>query len=191
MDSKNVLSKGIQVVAFLFAAFGGFLLKIAPPGGITLHFAVGISSIASIFILLFITSVMKNQPQISYRKFWLSISAVSFFVVMGSSLLYFLNFSQMTFTFPPGSEEFRYTSGTILTPSAVDYLKENPLKTISELVADFGGPAHAELIWIRHTIQRSNFILILNYIFVLLSVSTMLFCLTEGILSNNGKKTTV
>jgi len=33
MATRGILSKSIPAVTFLFAAFGSFLVKIAPPGG--------------------------------------------------------------------------------------------------------------------------------------------------------------
>jgi uncharacterized membrane protein len=59
MKTKNILAKGIQVVIFLFAGFGNFLLNVAPPVEADPSFAVAISSILALFVLLFISAITK------------------------------------------------------------------------------------------------------------------------------------
>lgn len=190
MATKSTLSKSIQVVTFLFAAFGGFLLKIAPPEGTESRYAVGISSFAALFVLFFISAVTKKQVHVRYRNFWLTTSALFFLIALIASLFYLSNFDKMTFVYPPGAQQAKHIAGTELTPDAARYLKENPFKTPSELVAAYGGLAYVDRVWTRESIRKSKIVLTINYISIVLGISTMIFSLTEGILAVS-KKTQV
>ncbi len=183
MNTKLILSKSIQVITFLFAAFNNFLLNIAPPGEAESRYAIGISSMLSLFVLLFISAVSKNQSRTRYRRIWLSASLLFFIMTLISSVMYKSNLDKYTFAFPPESQKAEYIAGTTFTPEAINYKRENPLKTQSELVADFGGVAFIERIWALDSIRRSKLILTINYVIVVLSLASAIFCLTEGVLT--------
>ena len=182
MNTKAILTRGIQVTTFLFAAFNNFLMNITPPGETESRFAVGISSLLALFILLFISAISMNQPRKRLRKIWLTTSVIFFAVVVIASYIYKSNLDKLTFSFPPGSQKLEHIAGTTLTPEAMNYQKEHPFKTASEIVADYGGLAFIERVWTRDSIQRAKMILTINYVLVVLSIAAMIFSLTEGIL---------
>ena len=147
MKTKDILAKGIQVVTFLFAGFGGFLLMVAPPGDP--GFAVGISSILALFVLLFISATTKNYNQKFLKKIWLGASLLFFVIALVSAIIYKDNLKRSTFSYPPENPLAQHIGGTVLTPVAEKYRQENPQKTLAETVAAFGGFASIERVWTR------------------------------------------
>ena len=182
MDTKTILTRGIEVVTFLFAGFGSFLLGIAPPGETDSQFAVGASSMLALFVLLFIPAVTKDQPLGRMKKVWLSVSLAFFVLAIIASIVYKGNLDKLTFAYPPGEKRAEHIAGTIMTPDAERFLKDNPSKAIAEIVAAFEGPAYLERVWTAESIRRSKLILTANYVVVVLATAIMLFGLTEGIL---------
>lgn len=184
MKTKNILAKGIQVVTFLFAGFGNFLLDIAPPGEGDQSFAVGMSSLLALFVLLFISASTKNHPRERMQKIWLTASVVFFVIAIGSSLLYQANLNKFTFPYPPGSLRAEYIAGKVMTPAAENYLREHPGMSPELMVAAFGGLAYIDKVWTSESIRKVKTILTTNYIILVLSVAIMLFGLTEGVLGS-------
>jgi len=183
MNTKAILTKGIGTVTFLFAAFGNFILDIAPPGESNSRLVVGIASMLVLFVLLFISAIKKNQPPKQSPKLWYYASVFFFVLAIMSSITYQSNLSNLTFPYPPQSQKAEYIKGTVLTGIAEQYSKEHPLKTTAEIVAAFGGISCIERVWTRESIEKAKRILSINYVILILSVATMLFCLTEGILA--------
>jgi hypothetical protein len=188
MDTKTILTRGIEVVTFFFAAFSSFLIDIAPPGETDSRFAIGISSIFMLFILLFISATTKKQRREKMKKIWLLVSIVFFISSIVSSFVYKSNLDSLTFPYPPEQKKAEYIAGADMTPEAQRYHEDNPLKTPSEILAAFEGPASIERVWPKESLNRAKMILTVNYVIVVLSFATMLFCLTEGILSTPGGK---
>lgn len=184
MDSKDILKKGIQVVTFLFAAFNRFLLNIAPPEEVETRFAVGIGSLIALFSLLLISSIIKTRVKNSLKKLWIIVS-LSFFIIMLISVLYYKsNINKLTFGFPPENPKTQYIAGYEMTIEAEQYSKKfSPKKSFAELVADYEGPQFIERVWTKESIEKAKMTLTINYLIVILSSASMLFCLTEGILS--------
>ena len=182
MKSKNIIAKGIQVVTFLFAGFGDFLFKVAPPGEADSSFAVGISSLLTLFVLLFISAVTKNYNQKVLKNIWLSSTLLFFITTMASAAIYKEKLTAWTFSYPPETPQAQYISGTVLTSMAEEYKFKNPQKTVAEIVAAFGGLASLERVWTRDSIGYAKEILTVTYVLMVLSVSFMLFSLTEGLL---------
>lgn len=187
METKTILKNGIQVVTFLFAAFGSFLLEIAPPEEVESRFAVGISSILALFSLLLITSLIKTHT-VKRKKIWLIASLTLFIIAFTSAIFYKSNINKLTFSYPPENPAAQYIAGIKMTPSAQKHSEKYPNKTISEIVADFEGPAFIERIWTKDSLRKAKMLLTINYIIVILSTATMLFCLTEGILTAPKRK---
>jgi hypothetical protein len=184
MDSNNILKKGIQVVTFLFAAFNGFLLNIAPPEEVETRFAVGMGSLIALFSLLLISSIIKTRVIKSVKKLWIIIS-LCFFIIMVISVYYYkLNMVQLTFSYPPENPKTYYITGLEMTTEAKQYSEKfSPGKSVSELVADFEGPQFKERVWTKESIEKAKMRLTINYLIVILSTSIMIFSLTEGILT--------
>jgi hypothetical protein len=183
MDTKAILAKGAETVIFLLAAFNNFLVNIAPPGESNSLFAVGIGSICTLFVLLFISAMAKGQYRKQFKKVCYCASLFFFALALVSSFAYQKNLHDLTFPYPPENQKTEQIKGTVLTALAEQYSKENPqFRTPAEMVAAFGGLANTEMVWTKDSIAKAKMILTINYVIVILSVATMLFCLTEGIL---------
>jgi hypothetical protein len=182
MGTKRILSKSIEIIVFIFAAFGGFLKNIAPPEEANARYAVGISSIMALCMLLFIRALSKDQPKQQFRKKWLWAAGILFGVAVIAAFAYLWNIDRLTFPFPPGNRTAEYVAGTKLTKPAEDYMKEHLMTTKSVLVDQFGGLANRELVWTVFSIRCAKILLTMNYVSLILAMSAMIFCLTEGIL---------
>jgi hypothetical protein len=188
MNGKELLARGIEVVTFLFAMFGGFLTAIAPPEETDAKFAVGISSFFALVVLLFIAVFVKKSRQKKYQKIWLGVAAFAFLLSMPSAFFYKSYLNQLTFPYPPDKIKAEWVRGTELTPLAREYQASLPGITPAELVANFGGMGNRELVWTPNSINRAKLILLVNYTLLVMSLALTIFCLTEGLLRPAPKK---
>src|SRR6266404_3969540 len=157
--NQAVLVKGIEVVSILFAAFGGFLVGIAPPQDADARFAVGISSFFALIILLLVSSLAKKK----YRRAWI-IAAISFVVLaIGSSYYYKSLFNELTFDYP-GDPPKVYVAGTELTPLAQKARREDPGISNAKLLAGFGGPRFIFKVWPEASVNAARRRLIFIYV---------------------------
>lgn len=182
METKRIISRSIEIIVFIFGAFGGFLKNVAPPGEANARYAVGISSMLALCVLLFISSISKGQPKQKFKKRWLTAAGVLFGVAIVAAFAYRWNIDRLTFPFPPESRTADYVAGTKLTELAKGFLEENPGLTRSDLVDKFGGLAMRERVWTAKSIREAKMVLTINYVLVTLSLTATVFCLTEGIL---------
>lgn len=183
MRTRNILAKAVGSISFLFAAFGNFLLDVAPPEEADAKFAVGISSLLALGLLLFISALSRNRQRTRFRKVWLVAAGSLFGVAIISGCIYKWNIDHRTFPYPPENQKVEYIAGTKLTPEAEAYWAKNKSLTAARIVAEFGGIANRELVWTRDSIFKAKIILMINYIVVVLSFAGMFFCLTEGLLA--------
>lgn len=109
--NRRILVKGIEIVGVLFAAFGGFLVGIAPPQAADAKFSVGISSLLALIILFTIVALAKKE----YRNVWIITAVCMFVVAAGASYYYKTIFDKLTFD----------VAGTELTPAASDYRQKH------------------------------------------------------------------
>jgi ABC-type transport system involved in multi-copper enzyme maturation permease subunit len=184
----SILEWGVKIVTFLFAMFGGFLTVIAPPEEANSRFAVGLSSFLALVVLLLISALIKKPRTLKSRKKWLTVAVTFFAMAVITALVYWWNLNSLTFPYPPESKKAEYVAGTKLTPDAQKYKDENPGKTISSIVADYGGMENRELVWSPGAIRNASMILLINYIALVLSLAATIFCLTEGLLSSTSKQ---
>ena len=188
MTQSSVLEWAVKIVTFLFGMFGGFLTFIAPPEEANSRFAVGLGSCLVLIILLVISALIKKPRTAKPRKKWL-VTAVSFSVLaLAAALIYWWNVDRLTFAFPPESTKAEYVAGVSLTSDAQQYLQENPGKTISEIVADYGGLEGRELVWSPDSLRKARMILLINYVAFVTTLAAAIFCLSEGLLSPARKK---
>jgi len=188
MKQGSVLEWSVKIVTFLFAMFGGFLTFIAPPEEANSRFAVGLSSCLTLVVLLLISALVKDPRRLKSRKKWLAVAIAFFALAVVTALFYWWNLNSLTFPYPPESKKAEYVAGTRLTPDAQKYKDENPGKTISNIVADYGGMENRELVWSLDAIRNARMMLLINYIALVLSLATTIFCLTEGILPSTSKQ---
>ncbi|MDQ1589757.1 MAG: hypothetical protein QOG71_384 [Pyrinomonadaceae bacterium] len=181
MDNKY-LSRGVQLVTALLAAFGGFLLNIAPPDETGVKFAVGISSFLMLLVFLFIAALTQNSLAPSRKKYWLGVAGLCALIFIATAFLYRSNFEKLTFLYPPDdSAQVRYVNGTERTPNAEEQMRQRPTLSRAQLLDKFG-EANRHETWTQDSIDRARTTLVVNYVVMVLSLALTFFCLTEGIL---------
>jgi hypothetical protein len=173
---NGILVRAIEVVGILFAAFGGFLVGIAPPQDADARFAVGISSFFALIVLLFVSSLSAKK----YRKVWLTVAMVSFALTVAAAYYYKSNYNSLTFSFP--QTEGRHVAGTYLTPEAQKERDKNPSISNMDLVAGFGGLPYATSVWPEAAINAAKNKLVFSYVFLVTALALSIFALTEGTL---------
>jgi len=190
MKPKVILARSIEIVTFLFSAFGHFLTRIAPPDFSGLSFAVGFVSLTSLAILLIISLVSKNLSVVKRRKAWLKPGIILVFVGFTATSIYWVYLHKLTFPYPPNQSQERHVGGFQLTPAAQLYLKAHPNLTSAEIVADFGGLPMKTKVWSEESIDNAETVLTVNYIFLVLSLASAIFCLLEGLVVNSANQST-
>ena len=63
----TLLTRGVQIVVFLFAAFGGFFVNIAPPDARDASYATGLSSFVMLIVLMAFASRVTFTGRIRRR----------------------------------------------------------------------------------------------------------------------------
>ena len=176
---NNLLAKFIQIVVFLFASFGGFLNDIAPPTQTNPKMTVGFGSFLVLIVLLIISAVARNFPAAKSKKKWIVAGCVFFVLALVSGILYPWTLSKLTYHYPPPPDVAREwkVSGLELTQTAKDFIAREPGNY---------GPAQLEQnleyqdIWTESSIAKAKLLLLSNYLCLILSISTAIFCLLEA-----------
>lgn len=181
LSAHEWAAKGIETVTFLFAAFGGFLTDIAPPPEAGSKFAVGVSSILTLCVLLFVWASLKSFPAMPMRRIFFIAAGVCFVIAVGSAIWYQSKYNELTYGYPPDRPSAIGLAGTEMTPKAQAEKQANELKTNAELVADFGGTPSR--VWTPASMRSAATILTVMYIIVVLSIAGTIFGITEGILT--------
>ena len=181
MSTKRILTRAVEIVTFVFAAFGHFLLGIAPPEEGRLGISAGIASILAVTVLLYISALAHSLPAKKHKRRWLVAAGGFLALVVVAFPWYRSNLAKYTFAFPSSNSPNVFVRGTELTPEAKRYRDRYPMKTVQDVVADFGGTEARTLVWTEPSIRHASLILGIHYLVVTLGVATAIFCLTEGI----------
>lgn len=182
---NQLLARVIQVVVFLFAAFGGFLNNIAPPTETSPQMAVGFGSFLVLIVLLIISGIARNTPAQKNNKKWLVTGCIFFVLSVLSGMVYPWTLSKLTYYYPPlpdAAVAWR-VNGLELTQTAKDFIeREGRNLTPAELEQNLS----YEDIWTENSLAKARLLLSSNYLCLILSISSAIFCLLEA----NSKKTT-
>jgi len=183
MITKTFVTRAIEVVAFLFAAFGHFLLNIAPPNETEVSFAVGFASFFSVLALLFISAKSNDLPRKKHRKRWLISVIIALVIAAISAPIYQYVFLKYTFAVDIKGQPQRFIRGTELTPYAKKYMENNEAATVDQLVNDTGKLSQLDALWTNKSIILVKIKLTVAYVILVLSIMTAIFCITEGLLN--------
>jgi hypothetical protein len=178
-DYKNLLASFVQVVVFLFAAFGGFLKNIAPPDETNPSYYVGIVSFLVLIILLIVSAISRRAPGAKHRRAWLSAGIVCFVLAVPSALVYPRMLHKYTYPFPLEKPTEVRVNGSQngLTEVAKEWVKENPLESSPAVLARKFPPGQ---VWTQKSIEHARTILVISYSSLVLSLATAIFCLIEA-----------
>lgn len=184
---KKLLTTFIQIVVFLFAAFGGFLGSVAPPAQTNPKFAVGLSSFLALIILLIVSALAKESPAAKNRKKWIWAGIILFVAAGVAGLLYPWTLSRLTYIYPPPPDEpvaWR-VNGLEYTQTARDFMRDNPGNWT---------PGKLELqlpyedIWTDASVEKAKMLLLVNYVSLVLSIAAAIFCLLEANLKRSAPR---
>jgi hypothetical protein len=179
MDTQDILSRSVQTVAFLFAAFSGFLKGIAPPEEREARFAVGTASLLSLCIFLLVSNwIRKRRSTLLERRLWFALAGALTLSAAGTAFAYHYNTNRLTFGYPPDNPHGHYIAGTEYLPAAAALAAQGQLSP-PEVVAKFGGLPNTFLVWRPESIERAQLILISNYLLFVLSLAGAIFSLIE------------
>ncbi|SRR6266404_2408539 len=188
--NKNVVAKSVEVITFILAAFSGFLTNIAPPDETGASFWVGVVSFSALVIFLGVLALARGKPQAKHKKYWLGAAALFLGGFILFAFIYQEHREQLTFLWPPNEDpkESYVGGGDTLTPKAQEAKNNDHSLTPAKLVAGFGGidkglgVDRRTAVWPVEAIQKARRKLTIDYVMVVLSIATAVFCLTEGIL---------
>jgi hypothetical protein len=173
----------VEVVLFLFAAFGGFLTNVAPPDDAGGHFAHGLASFSCLIVLLLVSAISKGRIK---RRYWIIAASIFLISFIGTGLFYKRVFGELTFPFPPETsqnQKLYVGAGTDYTDEARKALAKDPTLTASELVDGLGGVDFKARVWPQRSLYNASLKLTIYYLLMVLSLASVIFCLTEGVLS--------
>jgi hypothetical protein len=187
MNKHTLLARTIQTVVVLFGAFGGFLTAIAPPEVSTI--ATGTASLGALVLFLFATTLIRKGAKRRLLKIWAGVAGACTVIAIIAAVVYQSNLEALTFGWPPATLEQRHVRGSELTPHAMRYSEEHSEKSVSEVLADFGGLGNRELVWPESSISAAKRRLTTNYLLVVLGFSVAIASLLEIILLRKGAAT--
>ena len=178
-DYKKILISFVQVVVFLFLAFGGFLAKVAPPDEAQTSYYVGILSFLVLITLMIVSAVARRAPGPKYRRAWIIAGVVCFVLAIASALLYPRMLDKYTYRYPPERPTQVRVKGSDndLTEVAREWARENPLESSPAVLAR---KLPEDDIWTRDSIEHAKTILLVSYGSMVLSLATAIFCLIEA-----------
>jgi hypothetical protein len=176
-DYKKILASFIEVVTFLFASFGGFFGKIAPPDQVGAAYPVGILSFLLLILLMAISVMGRNAPRKAGRNNWLIAGILLFVLALPASFMYPYMIGH--YTYPQDSELSKRrisASDEYLTSDARQYKLANPTATPEDLDQNLPD-GH---VWTQAGIEQAEVRLLVAYTCLVLSLSGAIFCLLEA-----------
>ncbi|MGA2099387.1 MAG: hypothetical protein ABSH39_24170 [Candidatus Acidiferrum sp.] len=178
-DYKRIAAWAIEIATFFFAAFGGFLTRIAPPDQTGASYAVGTLSFLVLIALLVVSALGRAKASRATRKRWIVGGVISFLVALPAVLLYYQAWQENTYSFPPERPLQQHVRGldTDLTALARRWILEHPAEASP---ADLEANLPYNQIWKQESIIRANRLLLLTYGWMVLSLATAMFCLVEA-----------
>ena len=182
---KKLLTSFVEVVTFLFASFGGFLKKIAPPDHVGASLPVGITAFLMLIILLAISAIGGNAPAQAARKKWIIAGIIFFLLALPACFLYpyLLNH----YTYPHQVELSKRqisASDDYLTADAQKYKAAYPEATAEDLSQNFPDGD----VWTQKGIEQTELWLLVAYACLVLALSGAIFCLLEANVRTEGRR---
>jgi hypothetical protein len=184
MTTKKIAGKAVETVTFILAAFSGFLKSIAPPDETKASMMVGIVSFSTLVVLLFVSAIAQGKPNAKHKRYWLAAALVLLVSFLISGFVYSGDRTRLLFLWPPdeANQQLYVGGGDGLTLKAQDAKRLHPELTPAQLVLGFGGIDRRTAVWPAEAIQHAGRRLNFDYVIMVLSLATAIFCLTEGVL---------
>ena len=184
MNSK-ILTRAVEAVAFVLAAFNGFFTNWAPPTQqfSKLSFEVGLISVASLILLLLVIAIKKKLQAPRSKIFWLVIPLAICGVTLG--IFYKTSLDKYVVEYPPGSKTYEITGETPdgYTKAARDFVARHPEISKVKLIAAFRGSQSLQ-VWTESSVNEVQSKLSILYIIFVLMLVVSVFILAEGRLAD-------
>jgi hypothetical protein len=183
---RNLLASSIEVVVFLFAAFGGFLGKVAPPEETNPSYVVGIVSFLVLILLLIVSAFSRRPRGRNRRGAWIAAGIASFLIAVSSAFLYPRMLHKYTYSdsLEKPTEVRVHGSESGLTELAKEWVRENPLDANPAVLVRKFPPGQ---VWTPESIENARTVLLATYSTLVLSLATAIFCLLE-VTTGSGNK---
>jgi len=187
-DAKGILAWAIEIVAFLTAAFGGFLTKFAPPEQADASFAVGAASFLMLLVLLLVSAVGRRAPGAANRQRWIVAGAIAAVMVLPPLYLYSQLLDRYTYWYPPEQPTVRHLAGdpSSLTAVAKRWAEQHPDESspgaLEQNLPDGG-------VWTPDGLGAARRRLQLTYVWLVVALATAIFCLIEANASSTSSDT--
>lgn len=187
-----LLKSAIGVIIFLFGAFSGFLMKFAPPDpSDTLKLPVGIVQFIALALLLFISVLCHYQTSIgklqetNFTRIWLFISGGLLLLFIFSAIVYYSNYKK--YVIRQDNWNISLVRGETLTDDSKQICIEekhdgSPNDCETFLLYKYYNSNEIfdkHLLWTEDSMHKVNMKLLINYIIVIASISSLLFSLVE------------
>jgi hypothetical protein len=191
-EKKAVLIKGaIEVVLLLFAAFGGFLTNIAPPGS-DVKLPLGIAQFITLCLLLYISAFSRYSLSMNKRKYkknyglWLIVAGIFLVLTLASAFVYFGQYEKRVIA--KENWDVRLVRGQLTDSSRAICAEEKIGDTNAcefELLNNFytSNEVMNGKLWTRESVSAAKMRLLVSYIAFILSLSVILFAALELLLS--------
>lgn len=179
---KTSLAAAVAVVVFVFAAFGSFLVEIAPPKVAEApgqSFALGLASFIALILLLLIQHIIALWPAARLaRLIWLVAAAVAGITFMWIALSYRADYAATTFehTKMTGGEPRRYLMGDEFTERGRRFDSANVNSGPDDLMTQ-AGVDDPNVIWTRSSILNAETRLVRQYQLLIIALCIALFSL--------------
>lgn len=168
-----------QTVAWITAAFGGFLL--APPLDAIGTDAQVYYQFIHLLLILFIGFLyfpLQDRSKKNHFRGWL-VSAIIATIISSALFINFQTFkNRHTVIYPQGSSTYIIT-GDELTANAKEKLKETESGKVSDLVMDAAGDARQ--LWPEEQISRNTYVLLILFFFCSLFFTVSIITLLQSI----------
>jgi hypothetical protein len=191
----GLVGRAIQLVASVFAAFGGFLANIQPPQQAYRGFSVAFAAVLATLALLLLSALGRKWAKSTiYNGLCLAFGVVLIVGVAVAGVRYQDLTLMRTVDVGSGAKPQRMVIGTQLTGAAAEWINQNPCSiqnpyscSTQRLLTHFGTDS-IDLVWTKDSILES--VKILNDVYltfaVLLSSSVFVLgeCVGEHFLRN-------
>lgn len=187
----QLIAKAIQIIIFVFGAFGGFILKVSPPDHANgLPLANGMVQFGALIMLLAAAAAVRsfmfkgNRIQTKTVKIWAIVTGVfiALFLLMG--VIYYNHMTD--FTVYQGKWDERFIKGKSMTARSLEICAEekrsDPEDCESFLLNDYYSSdeiAFQHRLWKAAEVNDRKKTLFRDYIIMILSLCTALFSLVE------------
>jgi hypothetical protein len=180
-DPLKILKSAVQIIVFLFAAFGGFLSGLAPPEETGVRIVLGFASFVCLILLLVVSALASALT----KAVWVSLAIVTGISFVLATFTYQRQLQELTFVWSPSNTAY-VTGGDDLTPKAAAARQRDPSLSDYDLVAGFGGIDknagidRRSAVWPQGAILSASRTLTFGYVWTVLSGAVAVFCALEA-----------